>query len=38
MTTDRQWHKLRETIRVHFAKHGRCIQVICAPESDAPSA
>jgi hypothetical protein len=36
MTIEQEWQELRETIRAHIAKHGRCIQVVGGTESDAP--
>ena len=34
MTIEQQWRELRETIRAHIAKHGRCIQAVGATEGD----
>jgi len=36
MTIEQQWLELREVIRAHIEKHGRCIQAVGGTESDLP--
>jgi len=36
MTIEQQWRELREAIRAHIAKHGRCIQAVGGAENDPP--
>ena len=36
MSVQQQWRELREAIRAHIAKHGRCIQAVGDTEGDPP--